>query len=108
MFDLGDELMTEVVDNIPGIRTAQLCYPQRMDRTACIYLRADVPYPPSVASNNDPHRCTYAESILVVASAVEIFLGSIHTAVFIAEPPLLLHCYDRTAPGMDMSNYLSV
>ncbi|MCW2555068.1 MAG: hypothetical protein JWR78_4849, partial [Mycobacterium sp.] len=42
MPDLSDKPVPLVVDNVPGIGTAQLCSAQRVDDAACIYLRADI------------------------------------------------------------------
>jgi hypothetical protein len=38
MLDLGDEPMSEVVDDIPGMRATQLRNAQDVHRTACICL----------------------------------------------------------------------
>jgi hypothetical protein len=64
MLDLRDKPLPEDVDNIPGIRSAHLRDAQLVDRTARIFLRADIDYTPAVTGDNNPHRCTYKQSLL--------------------------------------------
>jgi len=59
MPDLSDEPMPLVVDNVPGMRAAQLCSTQRVGGTACIYLRAQIGYPAAVTSGECPHGYSY-------------------------------------------------
>ncbi|MDT5290415.1 MAG: hypothetical protein QOF88_5304 [Mycobacterium sp.] len=69
MPDLSDKPVPLVIDNVPGIGTAQLCSAQRVDDTACIYLRADIGYPPAVTSGECPHGYSYRWSRPDMASA---------------------------------------
>ena len=70
MLDLRDEPLPEVVDNVPGIRCAHLRDAQPVDRTARIYLRADVGYSSAVTGDNNPHRSpTYDRPFLMAIVA---------------------------------------
>jgi hypothetical protein len=69
MPDLSDKPVPLVIDNVPGIGTAQLCGAQRVDDAACIYLRADIGYPPAVTSGESPHGYSYRWSRPDMANA---------------------------------------
>ena len=58
MPDLSDEQLPLAVDDVPGIRTTQVCSPERVDDTSRIHLTADIGYPPSVTSRECPHGYT--------------------------------------------------
>ena len=68
MPDLSDEPLPLNVYNVPGIGTAQLGDAQRVDGTACVYLRADIGYPPAVTSGKCPHGYSYRRPRLDIAS----------------------------------------
>jgi hypothetical protein len=55
MPNLRDEPVSLAIDNVPGIRTAQLGNAQCVRRTACIYLGADIGKPPAITSAECPH-----------------------------------------------------
>jgi hypothetical protein len=55
MPDFSDEQLPLIVDNIPGVGTAQLGNTQCVHDSACIYFGTDIGYAPSVASDERPH-----------------------------------------------------
>jgi hypothetical protein len=55
MPDFSDEQSPLVVDNVPGVRTAQLCSAECVHDAAGIRLRTDVAQSLSAASGEHPH-----------------------------------------------------
>jgi hypothetical protein len=53
--DFSDKQPSVVVYDVPGVGTAQLCRPQRVDDAAGIELRVDIGYPASITSREYPH-----------------------------------------------------